>query len=156
MTSECIPKFYCGIKSPPLLIFQCECETKWSIHSPYRFREFSFFFLFFSFRTPFLFFSVFFLFYYYTYGDKILLFHLLWVNFLYNIFYYYKLLLLLLLVIKYIIFEIKRLNLSESFLYNNLQELAINYWNSYTYSPSFRSCRLQFVVVYWFIHCCIC
>ena len=52
-------------------------------------------------------------------------------------------------------FEIKRLNLSESFLYNKLQEFVINFWNSYTYSPSFLLCRLQFIFVSWFILSCI-
>lgn len=52
-------------------------------------------------------------------------------------------------------FEIKRLNLSESFLYNKLQEFTINFWNSYTYSPSFLLCRLQFISVYDSILSCI-
>lgn len=52
-------------------------------------------------------------------------------------------------------FEIKRLNLSESFLYNKLQEFVINFWNSYTYSPSFLLCRLQFISVYDSILSCI-
>lgn len=56
---------------------------------------------------------------------------------------------------KIFVFEIKRLNLSESFLYNKLREFVINYWNSYTYSPSFLLCRLQFIVVSWFIISCI-
>ena len=52
-------------------------------------------------------------------------------------------------------FEIKRLNLSESFLYNKLQEFITNFWNSYTYSPSFLLCRLQFISVYDSILSCI-
>ena len=52
------------------------------------------------------------------------------------------------LVIILFFFEKFRLNLSESFLYNKLQEFTINYWNSYTYSPFFLLCRLQFIFVY--------
>ena len=59
------------------------------------------------------------------------------------------------LVINFYVFEIKRLNLSESFLYNKLQEFVINFWNSYTYSPSFLLCRLQFISVYDSILSCI-
>ena len=123
----------------------CECVTKWSIHSSYRFLLGLFFLLslLFFVKLSFLLFllsfisSFYILSFYLNYGSFLLFFS------------FFS------LVINFYVFEIKRLNLSESFLYNKLQEFTINFWNSYTYSPSFLLCRLQFISVYDSILSCI-
>lgn len=121
----------------------CECVTKWSIHSSYCFSLGLFFLLsLLFFCPPFLFFSFFFLLYYFLFF--IISFLELWVLLLSLLF----LIVLYKLVIILFFFEKFRLNLSESFLYNKLQEFTINYWNSYTYSPFFLLCRLQCIFVY--------
>ena len=115
----------------------CECVTKWSIHSSYCFSLGLFFLLsllffaqlsFLLFLLSFIPFPFIDLFFSWIMGTPTSLF--LFIS--YNILF----------------FEKFRLNLSESFLYNKLQEFTINYWNSYTYSPFFLLCRLQCIFVY--------